>query len=91
MPSIRGAIFDLGSTLIRFRGDWDEVLNQGRAAMVAWLRQAGYPLQPTEFDSAVNRLSGQLPRPPPGSPRTPLARHPAGGARCSRRVLGGGG
>ena len=55
MPSIRGVIFDLGSTLIRFRGDWTEVLAEGRAAMVAWLEQAGYPLEPTTFDTAIQR------------------------------------
>jgi FMN phosphatase YigB (HAD superfamily) len=55
MPSIRGVIFDLGSTLIRFRGDWTAVLTQGREAMVAWLQQAGYPIQATAFHQAVQR------------------------------------
>ena len=55
MSLIRGVIFDLGSTLIRFRGDWTEVLAEGRAAMVAWLQQAGYPLIPASFNEAVQR------------------------------------
>ncbi len=55
MPSIRGVVFDLGSTLIRFRGDWNAVLTQGREAMVAWLQQAGYPVQATAFNQAVQR------------------------------------
>src|SRR3990170_2381095 len=55
MPSIRGVIFDLGSTLIRFRGDWTDVLTRGRAEMVAWLQQAGHPLVPATFDDAVHR------------------------------------
>ena len=49
MPSIRGAIFDFGSTLIRFRGDWDEVMGRGRQDMGQWLRQAGYPLDIEAF------------------------------------------
>ena len=55
MAPIGGVIFDLGSTLIRFRGEWADVLNEGRAAMVAWLGQAGYPLQPATFDAAVHQ------------------------------------
>jgi putative hydrolase of the HAD superfamily len=46
---IRGVIFDLGSTLIRFRGTWADVLAEGRAAMVEYLRQAGYPLGGEKF------------------------------------------
>lgn len=46
---IRGVIFDLGSTLIRFRGKWSEALGEGRAAMVAYLQQAGYLLDGASF------------------------------------------
>ena len=46
---IRGVIFDLGSTLIRFRGTWSEVLAEGRAAMVAYLQQAGLALDGAAF------------------------------------------
>jgi putative hydrolase of the HAD superfamily len=46
---IRGVIFDLGSTLIRFRGKWSEVLAEGRAAMVAYLQQAGLALDGDAF------------------------------------------
>jgi len=46
---IRGVIFDLGSTLIRFRGKWSEVLEEGRSAMVAYLQEAGYPLDGDGF------------------------------------------
>jgi putative hydrolase of the HAD superfamily len=53
MQAIRGAIFDFGSTLIRFRGDWDEVLGRGRKDMAQWLRQAGYPLDIDAFGQAV--------------------------------------
>lgn len=33
---IKGIIFDLGSTLIRFTGDWQVVLHEGAAAMADW-------------------------------------------------------
>jgi HAD superfamily hydrolase (TIGR01662 family) len=55
MPAIRGVIFDFGSTLIRFRGDWDEVLSRGRRDMAAWLKQAGYPLQTEAFSETVQQ------------------------------------
>lgn len=55
MPAIRGVIFDFGSTLIRFRGDWDDVLSRGRLAMATWLKQAGYPLDVQAFSQAVQR------------------------------------
>jgi len=55
MPSIRGVIFDFGSTLIRFRGDWEEVLARGRREMAAWLRQAGYAIEPETFGQAVQQ------------------------------------
>ena len=55
MTAIRGVIFDFGSTLIRFRGDWDEVLRRGRQDMAAWLRRAGYPLEMEAFSQAVQQ------------------------------------
>jgi HAD superfamily hydrolase (TIGR01662 family) len=53
MTVIRGVIFDFGSTLIRFRGDWDEVLSRGRHDMAEWLKQAGYPLETEAFSQLV--------------------------------------
>lgn len=55
MQAIRGAIFDFGSTLIRFRGDWDDVLGRGRQDMAQWLRQAGYALDIEAFGQAVQQ------------------------------------
>ncbi len=46
---IRGVIFDLGSTLIRFRGKWSDVLAEGRAAMVAYLHHVGLALDGAAF------------------------------------------
>jgi HAD superfamily hydrolase (TIGR01662 family) len=55
MTTIRGVIFDFGSTLIRFLGDWDDVLTRGRRDMVLWLKQAGYPLDAEAFGQVVQR------------------------------------
>lgn len=55
MAGVGGVIFDLGSTLIRFRGDWTEVLQQGRSALAHWLRRAGYPVEVEAFDDEVQR------------------------------------
>jgi HAD superfamily hydrolase (TIGR01662 family) len=55
MTTIRGVIFDFGSTLIRFLGDWDNVLGRGRRDMVLWLKRAGYPLDLDPFGEAVQR------------------------------------
>jgi putative hydrolase of the HAD superfamily len=38
---IRGVLFDLGSTLIRFTGDWGAVLEEGIQAMCLELQRAG--------------------------------------------------
>ena len=63
MPSIRGVIFDLGSTLIRFRGDWTDVLTRGRAEMVAWLQQAGPPLVPATPEATREQKPAEKQRP----------------------------
>lgn len=55
MPRLHGVIFDLGSTLIRFRGDWREVLGQGRDAAATWLVEAGYPLRASAFAADLQR------------------------------------
>ncbi len=55
MAGVSGVIFDLGSTLIRFRGDWTEVLTEGRLALATWLRTAGYPVQVELFSEDVQR------------------------------------
>lgn len=42
---IRAVLFDLGSTLIHFDGDWNEVLNQADASLFQVLLAAGLPLE----------------------------------------------
>lgn len=36
MSQIKGIIFDLGNTLIRFTGDWQPIIQQGAQAMARW-------------------------------------------------------
>jgi len=55
MTVIRGVIFDFGSTLIRFGGDWDDVLTRGRTEMALWLRRAGVPVEVEAFGQTVQR------------------------------------
>jgi FMN phosphatase YigB (HAD superfamily) len=54
MAPIDGVIFDLGSTLIRFRGEWPEVLGRGREAAAAWLSGCGYELDSASFSEDLH-------------------------------------
>ena len=46
---IRGVIFDLGSTLIRFNGDWPEILQESSQALAEALEQEGFNLDRRSF------------------------------------------
>ncbi len=50
-PSLRFPIvlFDLGSTLIYFSGDWPAVIQQGQAALIHRLLKSGVKLDPEKF------------------------------------------
>lgn len=50
---IRGVVFDLGSTLIRFRGDWLEVMREGCDAFARNLREQGYPVKESALSEAL--------------------------------------
>ena len=54
-PSLRFPVilFDLGSTLIYFSGDWPEVIRQGQAALVNTLLQAGLKLDTRAFQARL--------------------------------------
>lgn len=54
VPTIEGVIFDLGSTLIRFRGNWIEVQDQGRRAAAASLVSSGLPLPAEAFADGLH-------------------------------------
>jgi putative hydrolase of the HAD superfamily len=49
---IRGVIFDLGSTLIRFEDDWSEVLEESSQALAKQLERDGYHLDGKSFTEA---------------------------------------
>jgi len=46
---IRGVIFDLGSTLIRFNGDWQEILQESSQTLAEVLEQEGFSLDGRSF------------------------------------------
>lgn len=46
-------LFDLGSTLIYFNGDWSQVFIQANAELIAGLKPAGYQIDEIKF---VSRL-----------------------------------
>ena len=50
---IHGAIFDLGSTLIHFDGDWNAVLQESRAVFATYLIEEGFDV---EYDLFVQRF-----------------------------------
>lgn len=49
MPSFDALIFDLGSTLIYFDGDWPEVYSQADIELVRYLRAAGLEVDSEKF------------------------------------------
>ncbi len=52
---IQGALFDLGSTLIRFSGDWEQVIEDGFHRMVESLLESGLDLDPDDFHEIFKR------------------------------------
>jgi putative hydrolase of the HAD superfamily len=60
---IKGVIFDLGGTLLRFEGVWHDVLARGRAALAAHLRAGGLDLDEaafvTRYDQYLNEFYTQ--------------------------------
>ncbi len=52
---IEGAVFDLGSTLLRFTGDWQQVIEGGHRRMVQSLQQSGLALDPDQFSETFER------------------------------------
>jgi len=52
---IRGVIFDLGSTLIRFEGDWPILLQDSLDLLIDQLQEDGLDFDRSEFRSAFER------------------------------------
>lgn len=57
---IRGVIFDLGNTLVRFVGKWEEAHARGTAEMCRFLMERGYPVPESFADNfSVLREAGR--------------------------------
>jgi HAD superfamily hydrolase (TIGR01662 family) len=54
---IRGVIFDLGMTLIQFKGDWDAVLEEGWRSLAEFLIEEGYGIDQEQFVASFRELS----------------------------------
>jgi len=52
---IEGAVFDLGSTLIRFTGDWQQVMDAGKHHMTNSLLDSGLELDTAQLTRAFDR------------------------------------
>ncbi len=57
--TIKGIIFDLGSTLIEYRGDWREVFKRQDLELIAYLRERGLNL-PENFGLRYEALVDQF-------------------------------
>lgn len=56
---IRGVVFDLGQTLIRFEGDWPRVFAKSRRELIHYLCAKGLELPEEEFSEALrSRIEG---------------------------------
>jgi putative hydrolase of the HAD superfamily len=57
--TIRGVLFDLGSTLLEYRGDWREVFKQHTLSLIADLRERGLNV-PEDFGPRYEALVDQF-------------------------------
>ena len=58
--SINGVIFDLGSTLIEFRGDWGDIFRGMSRDLIAYLRDHGFTLDFEAFDRRYQEIVDQF-------------------------------
>ena len=58
--TIHGVIFDLGSTLIEYRGDWGEVFIQMSAELIAYLQAQGFVMDFEKFDQRYREVVDQF-------------------------------
>jgi HAD superfamily hydrolase (TIGR01662 family) len=50
MPAFKGVLFDLGSTLLYFNGEWDQVFAEADRAVHTSLVEAGYTFEGIDFE-----------------------------------------
>ena len=53
---IRGVIFDLGSTLIRFEGEWPEILQESSQVLAKQLERDGYHLDESFIEEFIQEM-----------------------------------
>ena len=58
--TIQGVIFDLGSTLIEFRGDWGDIFRGMSSDLIAYLRGHGFSLDFEKFDRRYQEVVDQF-------------------------------
>ncbi len=58
--TISGVIFDLGSTLIEFRGEWSDIFRGMSQDLIAYLRDRGYVLDFAKFDRRYQEVVDQF-------------------------------
>ncbi len=58
--TINGVIFDLGSTLIEFRGDWGDIFRGMSTDLIAYLRDHGFSLDFERFDRRYQEVVNQF-------------------------------
>ena len=58
--TVHGVIFDLGSTLIEFRGNWGDILRQMSGDLIAYLRDYGFNLDSEVFDRRYQEVVDQF-------------------------------
>jgi len=58
--TIQGVIFDLGSTLIEFRGEWSDIFRGMSADLIAYLRAHSYVMDFEKFDRRYQEVVDQF-------------------------------
>ncbi len=58
--TIQGVIFDLGSTLIEFRGDWGDILSRMSVDLVHYLQARGFNLDTVKFNRRYREIVDQF-------------------------------
>jgi HAD superfamily hydrolase (TIGR01662 family) len=58
--TINGVIFDLGSTLIEFRGDWGDIFRGMSQDLIAYLRDHGFVMDFVQFDRRYQEIVDQF-------------------------------
>ncbi len=58
--TVNGVIFDLGSTLIEFRGDWGAIFRGMSRDLIAYLRDHGFVMDFERFDQRYGEIVDQF-------------------------------